>query len=225
MFKSRDELRGFVAGLRIPESRRTLVELELLDHLDSRIAAELAAGEVEAKAELNALAALGEPDVLRASLETIEPAFDLDPRRALARGLASSVATTILFVTVGVLLPARGPGFAINLAVGSGIALCGLVVMWLFAPRGIGAATWAEARASTAQRIQPTTRRRAVKRYVGSILLVHATCMALFSAGLEVIEHALLAWGCLGLVYGPYALHVMRRARKERALVRTAHGA
>src|SRR5262249_27084501 len=140
MFKSTSELRDFVAALRIPESRRQLVEAELFDHLDSRIAAELAAGEDPAAAERAALAALGNPDQLRASLERIEPAFDLDPRAATVRGFAAAIAASTVFAALGELLPPRGPGMVVNIAVGSAMAACGLMVIWLLAPRGIATA-------------------------------------------------------------------------------------
>src|SRR2546427_7040137 len=128
MFKSRTELLAFVARLRIPEARRTLVEAELLDHLDSRLAAGLAAGGDEAKAEREALAAFGDPDQLRASLERIEPAFDIDPVRATVRGLASAILASIVFAILGELLPHQGPAIRLQLlAAWSVTALCGLI--------------------------------------------------------------------------------------------------
>src|SRR5438105_10825443 len=147
MFESRDQLLGFLAGLRIPGARRALVEAELLDHLDSRIAAELAAGETAGDAERNALAALGDPAELRASLERIEPAFELDPRRTTLRGLAAAVASSAVFVLLGALFQVQGP-YVLEVVIGVAIAPAGAAAIWLLSPLGIGAALVAEARAT-----------------------------------------------------------------------------
>ena len=100
--------------------------------------------------------------------------------------------------------------------------------MWLIAPRGMAAAARAEARATVEPHRPPSARRRAVKGYVGSILLVpHAVFVAAILCGSvpeSISSDILLPYGLLGLVYGPYALFVMRGARKERALVRPDHG-
>src|SRR6185312_5650421 len=101
MFASRDELHRFVAELRIPAGRRPLVEQELFDHLESAVAAAIAAGKTPAQAEAAALQALGDPAELRRSLERIEPAFDLAPKRVIAIGAASTIATSIGFALVG----------------------------------------------------------------------------------------------------------------------------
>lgn len=227
MFKSKQELRDFVAGLRIPESRRTLVELELLDHLESRIAVRLAAGDGQMEAEQNAFAALGDPEALRSALERVEPAFEIDPVGASARGLASAVGASIVFAIAGALFP-RGDGLAANLAFASTTALCGLFVIWIVAPRGIGAALRSGARASIEPRARRTARQRAVKGYVGSMILVSlAVWAAWLFVGLPERVRDDLLWpaSLLWLAYGSYGLYVMRAARKERALVRAAHGA
>jgi hypothetical protein len=211
MFKSTDDLRTFVAGLRIPESRRQLVEQELLDHVESRIAA--------GASEAQALAALGDPDSLRASLERIEPAFELAPMDALARGLASALAASIFFAIAGARFQRSGH-FLADLAIASLTAMVGLFVLWLVAPRGIGSAMRAEARATIAPRA--TTRRRAVKLYVGSMVLVFHAVFVAFVIGLvseDLGNDVLYPFALLGLVFGSYALYVMRAARKVRSLV------
>jgi hypothetical protein len=99
--------------------------------------------------------------------------------------------------------------------------------MWMFAPRGIGAAMRSEARASIEPRIRPTARRSAVKRYVGSIVLVSvAVWPTWIAARLPDLVRDDLLWpaSLLGLAYGSYALYIMRGARKELALVRGDHG-
>jgi hypothetical protein len=211
MLKSTDELRSFVAGLRIPESRRRLVEQELLDHVESRIAGGLS--------EAQALAALGDPDALRGLLERVEPAFEIEPLHALARGLASALAAGIVFAIIGARFQRSGPYIA-DIGVAAITAVIGLFVMWLVAPRGIGSAMTAEARATIAPRA--TTRRRAVKLYVGSMVLVFHVVFVAFITGLiseNLGNDVLFPFALLGLVYGLYALYLMRAARKERSLV------
>jgi hypothetical protein len=225
MFKSTNELRAFVAGLRIPESRRALVELELLDHVESRIASGVAAGEDHAAAEQHAFAVLGDPDALRASLERIEPAFEIDPVGAIVRGLASALVASIIFAIAGALFP-RGHGLVENLVVAGPAALCGLGVMAMFAPRGIAAAIRSEARATIEPGRRPTATRRAVKGYLGSFILVFVATWGAWIIGLPDAVRSDVLWpfGLLGLACGPYALHVMRGARKERAAARADRG-
>jgi len=211
MLKSTEELRTFVAGLRIPESRRQLVEQELLDHVESRVAA----GATEAQA----LAALGDPEALRGLLERVEPAFDLEPLHVLARGLASALAATFVFAVVGARFQRTGH-YLTDLAIAVLTAPLGLFVMWLVAPRGIGSALRAEVRATIAPRA--TTRRRAVKLYIGSIVFVFHVVFVGFITGLiseDLGNDVLAPMAMLGLPYGLYALYLMHRARKERTLV------
>ena len=227
MFASRDELHRFVAELRIPAGRRPLVEQELFDHLESAVAAAIAAGKAPAQAEAAALQALGDPAELRRSLERIEPAFDLAPKRVIAIGIASTIATSLGFALVGAQIQRTGH-YAIDLALAIVTGLAGVVVMWVAAPRGIGAAVWAEARASVEPRRPYTQRRRAVIGYVASLTGVFiAVFIGLFTGLLpESIGNDILApWGMLGLGYGTYALIVMHRARRERAPLRATRGA
>ncbi|HET9986914.1 MAG TPA: permease prefix domain 1-containing protein [Kofleriaceae bacterium] len=226
MFASRDELRRFIAELRIPEPRRPLVEHELFDHLDSAVAAAIAAGRTPAEAERTALHALGDPAELRRSLERIESAFDLEPRRVIAIGLGSTIAVSIGFALIGAQIQRTGT-YALDLVLAIVAACAGLVVMWLAAPRGIGAAVWAEARATVEPRRQVTPRRRAAIGYVVSMVAVFFVVFFAFITGLapEAICNDILApWAFLGLGYGIYALIVMRRARGERAPLRATRG-
>jgi MFS family permease len=227
MFASRDELRRFLAELRIPAARRPLVEQELLDHLESAVAAAIAAGKTPAEAERTALQALGDPAELRRSLERIESAFELEPRRVIAASLASTIATSIGFALVGSQIQRTGR-YALDLALATVTGLAGLVVMWVAAPRGIGAAVWAEARASVEPRRPYTQRRRAALGYVASMVGVFLVVLAGFLTGAlpESIGNDILApWAFLGLGYGIYALIVMQRARRERAPLRASRGA
>jgi hypothetical protein len=225
MFKSTNEVREFVARLRIPESRRTLVEVELLDHVESRIASGVAAGEDRATAEHHALVALGDPEALRTSLEHIGPAFGLDPVRAAVRGLGSALLASVIFAIAGALFP-RGVGIVENLVVALPAALCGLGVMWLLAPRGIGAAIRSEIRAAIEPGRRRTAIRRAVNGYVGSYFLVFLATWGAWLIGLPESVRNLVLWsfGLLGLACGPYALYLMRGARKERAAARATRG-
>jgi len=224
MFASRDELRRFIAELHIPDDRRALIEAELFDHLDSSVAA--ATGQPPAEAERAALRALGDPEVLRRSLERIEPAFELSPRRATAIGLGSTVATSIGFILIGSQLQDTGH-YAFDLALATATGLVGLVAMRLAAPRGMGAAVWAELRASVAPHPAMTIRRRAVLGYVGSMLAVFFAVFFAFIAGASdrICNDILAPWALLGLGYGTYALLQMRRARRERVRLRARRGA
>ncbi len=227
MFESTGELRAFIASLRIPEPRRAVLEVELLDHLESRIAAALAAGTDQVQAEHEALAALGDPDQLRASLERIEPGFAIEWRHATARGLASALAAAAVFAVVGALVQRSG-SYPVDLGLAAATAVLGLGVLWLFAPRGIGVAVLAEARASIELRTPASPRGRAVAGYLGSLIAVFMAVFAGFVAGVipEAVSNDVLAPAAfIGLGYGSYALHVMRRARRERALLRADHGA
>src|SRR3954470_7205702 len=125
MFRSRDELRRFVAELRIPAARRPLVEQELLDHLDSAVTAAIAAGKAPAEAEHTALQALGDPAELRRSLERIEPAFELEPRRVVAIGLTSTIATSVGFAVVGSQIQRTG-SYPLDLVLAIVTSLAGL---------------------------------------------------------------------------------------------------
>jgi hypothetical protein len=227
MFASRDELRRFIAELRIPEARRPLVEQELFDHLESAVTAEVAAGKTPVEAERAALQALGDPAELRRSLERIESAFELEPRRVIAISLASTIATSVGFALVGPQIQRTGH-YSLDLALAIVTGLAGLVVMWVAAPRGIGAAVWAEARASVEPRRPYTQRRRAAIGYVATMVGVFLVVFAGFVTGTlpESISNDILApWAFLGLGYGIYALIVMRRARSERAPLRASRGA
>jgi len=219
MFGSRDELCRFIAELRIPSPRRTLIEQELLDHVDSAVAA--------GATELAALHALGDPAELRRSLERIEPAFELAPPRAIAIALVSSIATSIGFALVGARIQRTG-SYPTDLALAIATGVAGLAAMWLAAPRGIAAAIWAEARASVERRPAATQRRRAAVGYVASLIGVFLAVFAGFITGAlpETISNDILApWAFLALGYGVYALIVMRRARHEREPLRASRGA
>lgn len=223
MLTSRTSLEDFVARLRIPASRREVIEQELLDHVESRIAAEIAGGRSAAEAEQIALASLGELETLRASIERVEPAFELGVASTIARGSGSAVATSIGFAIFGALIP-HGPGVAAAVAVAVPAAVLGFGLMWLLAPRGIGAAMVAEARASLGSP-PSTTRRRAVKGYGWSIVGVFHAIWGASLLGLlsdPIRDSMLMPWGLLGLVLGPCALVVFRRARRERTV---AYGA
>jgi hypothetical protein len=218
MFRTRSELHQFVAGLRIPDSRRALVEGELHDHLESRIAIELARGADAASAEHTALVALGDPDQLRRSLEQIEPAFEISPRSALVKGFASAIGSAILFAVVGVLFP-RGPGIVENLIVAVPVVSCALCLMWIIGPRGISTAIRAEARSSSRSASRSSVTRRAVKGYLGAFVALFLAVWGSSLAGMpDSIVHGILwPFGLLGIVYGSYVLHVMHDARRERA--------
>jgi hypothetical protein len=227
MFGSRDELGRFLAELRIPAARRPLVEQELFDHLDSAVTAAIAAGKPPAEAETAALQALGDPAELRRSLERIEPAFELEPRRVVAIGLTSTIATSVGFAGVGSQIQRTGSD-ALDVALALVTGLAGLVVMWVAAPRGIGAAVWAEARASVEPRRPYSQHRRAAIGYVLSVVGVFLVVFFGFVSGIvpEAIGNDILApWALPGLGYGIYALIVMQRARRERAPLRASRGA
>jgi hypothetical protein len=211
MFASLDDLRRFISGLRIPEQRKRDVEIELIDHVESRVSSGVS--------ETEALAALGDPDRLRGALERIEPA--LDPAGAVLRGLACALTATAVFAISSVLVPRHGS--AANLAAAIPTALCGLVVLWLLAPRAIGAAVRAEVGATVESRVPATARRRAVVLFVGIHVAVFLAIWGAWVVGLpdRVRGDLLYPWGLLWLGYGTYALLAFRRARAVRALVRT----
>jgi hypothetical protein len=173
------------------------------------------------------LHALGDPAELRRSLERIEPAFELQPRRAIAIGLVSTIGVSIGFALIGARIQRTGT-YALDLVLAIATACAGLVAMWLAAPRGIGAAVWAEARATVEPRRPYTARRRAALGYVGSMIGVFFAVFAAFVTGAapeDLCNDILAPWAFLGLGYGIYALIVMRRARRERAPLRATRGA
>jgi len=87
------ELERFVASLAIPADRKAVVLAELLDHVASaREAADREGREPEAAAR----EALGNLELLRRSLEAIEPAFRITRLHAMARGLVASLIVAVL---------------------------------------------------------------------------------------------------------------------------------
>ena len=221
MFSTRAELERFIADLRIPEDRRRVVEAELFDHLESRLAAEVASG--NADAERTALAALGDPDRLRASLERVETAFALSPRHAILRGAGSAIVVSTVFAILGAMIP-HEPIAPANLVFAIPAAALGAVLLKLLAPRGIGAALVAEGRASIGRKPRASTRRRAAVGYVWSIFAVFVLVWQAWLVGLpeSIRNDILMPWGVLGVVFGTIALVGMQRARIERRLARAA---
>ena len=211
MFATLDDLRSFIAALRIPEERRRLVEIELMDDVESRIASGVS--------ERDALAALGDPARLRAARERIEPAFALDPFTATVRALVCALAATGVFAISSVLVTRHG--YWHNLAVAFPTALCGFVVLWVLRPRGIGAAVRAEIGATVGPRLPATSRRRAVGYFVAVFLVVFNMIWAASLIGLpeRLQGDLLLPWGLLFIAYGMYGLAAFRRARAARAHV------
>ncbi len=96
-----EELERFVASLAIPADRKQVVLAELGDHLACAREAARRDGRDPDAAER---AALGELESLRASLERIEPAFQISRRHALARGVVAAVLVAVLVDRLGVAL-------------------------------------------------------------------------------------------------------------------------
>lgn len=88
----RDEIVRFVESLAIPADRKAIVLAELLDHV--ACATEAAAREGKDQ-EAAARAALGNLDLLRRSLEAVEPAFRITRKHALARGTVAALLIAI----------------------------------------------------------------------------------------------------------------------------------
>jgi hypothetical protein len=218
MLKSKAELRQFLATLQVPESRKVLLEDELLDHLECRIEAELAAGETPADAERNAIEALGDPEALRRSLERVEPAFELHLRTAATRGIFSAGVASVLFGVLGATLP-RPDSVPGDLALASILGLLGFGVLWTLAPRGMGAAIAAEARASIEKRPR-SPRRRAVLAYVWSLILFPYSMIPLsFLTDLINVDDVMTPFMHLWIPLAIYPLYLMWRARQDRDAV------
>jgi hypothetical protein len=114
-----EELRRFVASLKIPDARKAVVLAELGDHVAS--AAEAAAREGR-DPDAAARAALGNLEALRRSLEAVEPAFHLSRARACARAVVASLLVAMALAQGGPLMR----GFA--------GALFAVGIVMLFAP-------------------------------------------------------------------------------------------
>jgi len=110
----RDELERFVASLAIPADRKAIVLAELVDHITC--ASEAAAREGQ-DPELAARRALGNLDVLRRSLEAVEPAFRITRRHAVARGLVAALLVALVLDQGGaIMMGAIGAFVAIAIA-------------------------------------------------------------------------------------------------------------
>jgi len=88
-----EELEQFVASLDIPADRKAIVLAELVDHVASATEAARRAGQ---DPETTARAAIGDLEVMRRSLEAIEPAFRITRKHALGRGLVASLLVAIV---------------------------------------------------------------------------------------------------------------------------------
>lgn len=134
----RDELERFVASLAIPADRKTVVLAELVDHVACAREAAVREGQ---DPEAAARAALGNLELLRRSLEAIEPAFKITRLQALVRGVVASLLVAVLLDQGGSLM--RG-------ALG---ALAVLAIAAVFAPPRVLDLLRAELRA---QRVRGT---------------------------------------------------------------------
>jgi hypothetical protein len=76
--RSIEELRQFVADLRIPQERREVTEAELLDHVNQAIS--------RGASEEDAVTALGDLDELKMSFEEVEPRFHVSWRTSFFAG-------------------------------------------------------------------------------------------------------------------------------------------
>ena len=136
----RGELERFVASLAIPAERKTVVLAELLDHAASAAEAAVRDGRDPDDA---ARAAIGDLEVLRGSLERVEPAFRITRRHALVRAAIAGVLVAVLFDQ---LLPFIGGPVAAAIAI---------AIAAVLAPRGALDMLRAELRAP---RIRATAR-------------------------------------------------------------------
>jgi hypothetical protein len=87
------ELERFVASLAIPADRKTVVLAELLDHVSC---ASEAARREGRDPEAAGREAVGNLELLRRSLEAIEPAFRITRLHAMARGFIASLVMAVL---------------------------------------------------------------------------------------------------------------------------------
>lgn len=104
-----DELERFVASLAIPADRKAVVLAELLDHV--ACAADAARREGRDPDEA-ARASLGSLDVLRRSLEAVEPAFRISRVHAIGRGIAAALLVALVVDRGGSLMHGIVGGFA-----------------------------------------------------------------------------------------------------------------
>jgi hypothetical protein len=103
-----DEVARFVASLAIPADRKAIVLAELTDHVACATDAAAREGrDVDAAAR----EALGNLEVLKRSLEAIEPAFRVTRLHAFARALVAAVLVAIVLDQGGPLM--RGLGGAV----------------------------------------------------------------------------------------------------------------
>lgn len=93
-----DDLARFVASLRIPADRKTIVLAELTDHVACAIEAATRDG---SDPDAAARGALGNLDALRRSLEAVEPAFRITRAHAIARGAVAGVLVAIFIDQTG----------------------------------------------------------------------------------------------------------------------------
>ena len=93
-----EELERFVASLAIPADRKQVVLTELADHLACAREAAVRDGRDPDEAER---AALGDLESMRASLERVEPAFQISRRHALARGMVAAALVAVLVDRLG----------------------------------------------------------------------------------------------------------------------------
>jgi len=96
-----EELEQFVASLEIPADRKEIILAELLDHVASATEAARRAGQ---DPEVAARAAIGDLQLLRRSLEAIEPAFRITRKHALGRGLVASLLVAIVIDQGGAIM-------------------------------------------------------------------------------------------------------------------------
>jgi len=132
-----EELEQFVASLDIPADRKAIVLAELVDHVASATEAAKRAGQ---DPEAAARVAIGDLELLRRSLEAIEPAFRITRKHALGRGLVASLLVAIVIDQGGSMM--KG-------VVG---ALAAIVIVALLAPPGMLVLLRAELRKPNATR-------------------------------------------------------------------------
>jgi hypothetical protein len=115
----REEIEQFVASLAVPADRKAIVLAELVDHV--ACAAEAAARD-GLDPEAAGRAALGNLEVLRRSLEAVEPAFRITRRRAAGRGLVAGLLVAIILDQGG------------SMMMGAVGALAAIAIAAVFAP-------------------------------------------------------------------------------------------
>lgn len=113
-----DELARFVAALAIPAERKAIVLAELTDHV--ACATDAAAREGR-DTDAAAREALGNLDVLKRSLEAIEPAFRVTRLHALARGSVAGLLVAIVLDQGGPLMMGAA-GALVAIALGALLA-------------------------------------------------------------------------------------------------------